>query len=33
MNNNEPTHYATLMVATCNVLNLALPERHFYNGQ
>lgn len=25
--------YATLMVATCNVLNLALPNRHFYPGQ
>jgi endonuclease/exonuclease/phosphatase family metal-dependent hydrolase len=33
MNNNEPTRYATLMVATCNVLNLAQPGRHFYNGQ
>lgn len=30
---NQPPRYATLMVATCNVLNLALPERHFYNGQ
>lgn len=25
--------YATLTVATCNVLNLALPGRHFYPGQ
>ncbi|GAA6143522.1 endonuclease/exonuclease/phosphatase family protein [Hydrogenophaga sp. 5NK40-0174] len=25
--------YATLMVATCNVLNLALPGRDFYKGQ
>ncbi len=25
--------YATLMVATCNVLNLALPGRGFYKGQ
>lgn len=27
------TSYATLTVATCNVLNLALPGRHFYPGQ
>ncbi len=32
-NDNQPPHYATLMVATCNVLNLALPGRHFYHGQ
>lgn len=25
--------WATLMVATCNVLNLAQPGRHFYDGQ
>ena len=25
--------WATLMVATCNVLNLAQPNRHFYEGQ
>jgi predicted extracellular nuclease len=25
--------WATLMVATCNVLNLAQPHRHFYDGQ
>ncbi len=28
----SPRH-ATLMVATCNVLNLAQPGRHFYDGQ
>jgi endonuclease/exonuclease/phosphatase family metal-dependent hydrolase len=28
-----PARYATLMMATCNVLNLALPGRHFYEGQ
>lgn len=28
-----PTRYATLMVATCNVLNLAQANRHFYDGQ
>ena len=28
-----PPRYATLMVATCNVLNLALAGRHFYKGQ
>ena len=34
MNNDHPhPNYATLMVATCNVLNLALPGRHFYQGQ
>ena len=30
---SEPPRYATLMVATANVLNLAQPGRHFYNGQ
>ncbi len=29
----QANRYATLMVATCNVLNLALPGRHFYDGQ
>ena len=29
-NGNAQPNYATLMVATCNVLNLALPGRHFY---
>lgn len=33
MNNNKPARDATLMVATCNALNLAQPGRHFYNGQ
>jgi endonuclease/exonuclease/phosphatase family metal-dependent hydrolase len=28
-----PIKYATLSVATCNALNLALPERPFYPGQ
>jgi endonuclease/exonuclease/phosphatase family metal-dependent hydrolase len=28
-----PERYATLMMATANVLNLALPRRHFYDGQ
>ncbi len=28
-----PPRYATLMVATCNVLNLAQAGRHFYDGQ
>ncbi|MGQ3118241.1 MAG: endonuclease/exonuclease/phosphatase family protein [Hydrogenophaga sp.] len=28
-----PARYATLMMATCNVLNLAQPGRHFYEGQ
>lgn len=28
-----PPRYATLMVATANVLNLAQPGRHFYDGQ
>ena len=32
-NGNAQPNYATLMVATCNVLNLALPGRHFYHGQ
>jgi mRNA deadenylase 3'-5' endonuclease subunit Ccr4 len=31
--NNTAPRYATLMVATCNVLNLALPNRDFYPGQ
>ena len=30
---NPPPRYATLMVATCNVLNLALPGRPFYHNQ
>ena len=28
-----PSRFATLMVATANVLNLAQPGRHFYDGQ
>jgi hypothetical protein len=28
-----PPRFATLMVATANVLNLAQPGRHFYDGQ
>ena len=28
-----PTRWATLMMASCNVLNLAQPGRHFYDGQ
>lgn len=31
--NGASARYATLMMATCNVLNLALPGRHFYDGQ
>jgi endonuclease/exonuclease/phosphatase family metal-dependent hydrolase len=31
--NTPPVKYATLSVATCNVLNLALPGRDFYPGQ
>ncbi|MEX1167753.1 MAG: endonuclease/exonuclease/phosphatase family protein [Hydrogenophaga sp.] len=31
--NDPPISYATLTVATCNVLNLALPGRDFYPGQ
>lgn len=30
---DAPPRYATLMVATANVLNLAQPGRHFYDGQ
>jgi predicted extracellular nuclease len=30
---NAAPRYVTLMVATCNVLNLALPNRSFYPGQ
>ena len=32
-NDATPIAYATLTVATCNVLNLALPGRDFYPGQ
>lgn len=32
-NDNSPPNFATLMVATCNVLNLALPGRPFYHNQ
>ena len=31
--NGASPRWATLMVATCNVLNLAQPGRHFYDGQ
>ena len=31
--NDPPQPLATLMVATCNVLNLAQPGRAFYAGQ
>jgi predicted extracellular nuclease len=31
--NEAPAAYSTLTVATCNVLNLALPGRDFYPGQ
>lgn len=31
--NGASARYATLMVATCNVLNLAQAGRHFYEGQ
>ena len=31
--NDNPVAYSTLTVATCNVLNLALPGRDFYPGQ
>ncbi|MBA4263291.1 MAG: endonuclease, partial [Comamonadaceae bacterium] len=30
---DTPARHATLMVATANVLNLAQPGRHFYDGQ
>lgn len=30
---DAPPRFATLMVATANVLNLAQPGRHFYDGQ
>ena len=30
---DTPPRFATLMVATANVLNLAQPGRHFYDGQ
>ena len=36
MQNTTPppaSRFATLMVASCNVLNLAQPGRHFYDGQ
>ncbi|WP_372662302.1 endonuclease/exonuclease/phosphatase family protein [Hydrogenophaga sp.] len=33
MNPTAQPRYATLMAATCNVLNLALPDRTFYAGQ
>lgn len=32
-NDHDLPRYDTLMVATCNLLNLALPGRHFYPGQ
>lgn len=32
MKSDQP-RYATLMMATANVLNLALPGRDFYRGQ
>ncbi|MCB4365952.1 endonuclease/exonuclease/phosphatase family protein [Hydrogenophaga taeniospiralis] len=31
--NGAQSRFATLMVATCNLLNLAQPGRHFYDGQ